>query len=175
MKYTISNIISTYIGCTDYLEEPLLTLVGATVLAEELESPTLRLVALAGEVLEGLLTGGELLTTHNTPMLVLDEVLLGEAAGGVLGSSVVNLGLGSSGNFKFGHLILLTAIFNWGRRKERRIWKDSVESSDASAQFVSADSEPQWILEPGPTGEKHRVQSCVSRTPGCYRRPYPDQ
>lgn len=99
-----------YIGCTYYLEETLLTLVGATVLAEELESPALCLVALAGEVLEGLLTGGELLTTHNTPVLVLDEVLLDETAGGVLGSSVVNLRLGSSGYFKFGHLILLTAI-----------------------------------------------------------------
>jgi hypothetical protein len=85
---------------------------GATVLAEELEGTTLRLVALTGEVLEGLLAGSHLLAAHNTPVLVLEEVLLDETAGGVLGSSVVDLGLGSSSHFKFSHLILLTAILN---------------------------------------------------------------
>lgn len=113
---------------------------GSTVLTEELESPALRLVALAGEVLEGLLAGGELLTTHNAPVLVLDEVLLGEAAGGVLGGSVVNLGLGSSGDFKFGHLILLTAILNSWRVSED--CGESIEKSpDAPARTVSTNSE----------------------------------
>jgi hypothetical protein len=87
---------------------------GATVLAEELEGTLLGLVALTGEVLEGLLAGRHLLATDNAVVLVLDKVLLGETPGGVLGSSVINLGLGSNGHFEFSHLILLTAIFVGG-------------------------------------------------------------
>ncbi len=95
-------------------------LAGAADLAEELEGSALGLVALAGEVLEGLLAGGHLLAAYNTAVLVLEEILLGEAAGGVLGGSVVNLRLGSNGHFKFGHLILLTAILMEDRGRNRR-------------------------------------------------------
>jgi len=95
------------------LEELLLllgALAGAAVLVKQTESTLLGLVALAGQVLQGLLAGSHLLAAYNAAMLVLDQILLGQTAGGVLGSSVENLGLGASGHFEFGHLIQMTAI-----------------------------------------------------------------
>ena len=75
------------------------------MLLEQGELALLRLVALAGQVLERLLAGKHLLAAYNAPVLVLHEVGLGEATGGVLGASVENLGLGANcGNF-VGHLI----------------------------------------------------------------------
>lgn len=103
-----------------YLEEPTTVLLGTTVLTEELEGSLLGLVALAGEVLEGLLAGGHLLAADNAVVLVLDKVLLSKTSGGVLGSSVINLSLGSNSHFKFGHLILLTAIFVGGCPGKRK-------------------------------------------------------
>ncbi len=82
----------------------------ATVLLEQLEGALLGLVALAGQVLQSLLASSHLLATDNAAMLVLDEILLLQTTGGVLGSSVENLGLGANSYVKFRHLILLTAI-----------------------------------------------------------------
>ncbi len=81
-----------------------------TVLLEQLEGTLLGLVALAGQVLQSLLAGSHLLATDNAAMLVLNEILLLQTTGGVLGSSVENLGLGANSHLKFRHLILLTAI-----------------------------------------------------------------
>ena len=81
----------------------------ATVLVEEVEDTLLGLVAPARQVLERLLALHHLLATYNATVLVLDEVGLGEATGGVLGVAVENRSLGAnSGNF--GHLILWNAI-----------------------------------------------------------------
>ena len=85
-------------------------LLGGTVLVEQLEAALLGLVALAGQVLQGLLASGHLLAADNAAVLVLDEVLLLQTAGRVLGSAVEHLGLGTSGNLKLGHLILNAAI-----------------------------------------------------------------
>lgn len=89
-----------------YLEELLTMLLGGTVLVEQLEAAALGLVALAGQVLQGLLAGGHLLAADNAAVLVLDEVLLLQTAGSMLSSTVEHLGFGTSGHFKLGHLIL---------------------------------------------------------------------
>ena len=81
------------------------------MLLEEAEGSLASLVALAGKELQGLLAGLHLAAAHDTAVLVLDEILLLQATRGMLGSSVVNHSLGASSHFKFGHLILLTAIF----------------------------------------------------------------
>ena len=92
------------------LEEPtLLTLRGASVLVEQAEGALLGLVALAGQVLERLLALHHLLATYNAAMLVLDQVGLGETAGGMLRASVKDLGLGANCR-NSGHLILWNAI-----------------------------------------------------------------
>lgn len=90
----------------------LLALGHAAVLVEEAEGTLLGLVALAGQVLEGLATSGLLLAAYNAAVLVLDQVRLDEATGGVLGSSVKDLGLGANGR-NFGHLILRTRFLVW--------------------------------------------------------------
>ena len=77
------------------------------MLVEQAEGTLLGLVALAGQVLEGLATGGLLLAAHNAAVLVLDEVRLDQATGGMLSRSVEDLGLGANGR-EFGHLILRT-------------------------------------------------------------------
>ncbi len=81
------------------------------VLVEQTEGALLGLVALTGQILQGLLSRKHLAAAHNAAMLVLNEVLLLETAGRVLGRAMENLGLGTSGNFKLGHLILVAAIF----------------------------------------------------------------
>ena len=86
------------------------------MLLEEAEGSLASLVALAGEVLQGLLASLHLAAANNATVLVLDKVLLLQATRCVLGSSVVNHSLGSSSHFKFGHLILLTAILLGGGR-----------------------------------------------------------
>lgn len=91
------------------------------MLLEEAECTLARLVALAGEVLQGLLAGLHLLAADDAAVLVLDEVLLLQATRGVLGSSVVNHSLGANSHFKFGHLILLTAIFLLSPRGQKLI------------------------------------------------------
>ena len=78
------------------------------VLVEEAERALLGLVALARQVLERLAARHHLAAAYNPTVLVLDEILLLEATGRVLGRSVENLGLGA--NCHFGHLILWNAI-----------------------------------------------------------------
>lgn len=70
-----------------------------------------RLVTLADQELQGLLAGRHLLAAHDTAVLVLDEILLLQTAGGLLRRAVVDLSLGTNSNGKLGHLILLTAVF----------------------------------------------------------------
>jgi hypothetical protein len=83
------------------------------VLVEQAEGTLLGLVALAGQVLQGLLAGHHLLTADNTAVLVLDEVGLGQTTGSVLGSTMENLGLGTNSDH-LGHLILRAAILTRG-------------------------------------------------------------
>ena len=78
------------------------------VLVKEAERALLGLVALARQVLERLAARHHLAAAYNPTVLVLNEILLLEAAGRVLGRSVENLGLGA--NCHFGHLILWNAI-----------------------------------------------------------------
>ena len=77
------------------------------MLVEQAKGTLLGLVALAGQVLEGLATSCLLPAAHNAAMLVLDEVRLRETTGGVLRRSVKDLGLGANGRDS-GHLILRT-------------------------------------------------------------------
>ena len=93
------------------LEEPTLLFTRRAMLLEEAEGSLARLVALAGEELQSLRAGLHLAAANNAGVLVLDEILLLQATRGVLGRSVENLSLGTNSHFKFGHLILLTAIF----------------------------------------------------------------
>jgi hypothetical protein len=81
------------------------------VLVEQAEGALLGLVATTGQVLERLATGGLLPAAYNAAVLVLDQVGLGETAGGVLGISVEHRGFGSNGRDISGHLIIWTAIF----------------------------------------------------------------
>jgi len=92
--------------CVSFLEEAaaLLLAGGRAVLLEQTEGTLLGLVALAGQELQGLLAGQHLATADDAAVLVLDEVLLLEATGGVLGRTVENLGLGT-GCDHLGHLI----------------------------------------------------------------------
>lgn len=93
------------------LVEPTLLAAGdAAVLVEQPEGALARLVALAGQVLQGLATGGLLAAADDAAVLVADQVGLGEPPGGVLGGAVVHLGLGADSDGG-GHLILLTAVF----------------------------------------------------------------
>jgi hypothetical protein len=110
MKWAISLIRELWARDLEELLLLLGALGSATVLVEQTEGTLLGLVALAGQVLQGLLACSHLLAAYNTTVLVLDQILLGQATGGVLGSSVENLGLGASGHFEFGHLIQMTAI-----------------------------------------------------------------
>ena len=79
------------------------------MLVEQTERTLLGLVALAGQVLERLLALHHLLATHNAAVLVLDQVGLGEAAGGMLRGSVIDHGLGANCR-NSRHLILWNAI-----------------------------------------------------------------
>ena len=79
------------------------------MLVEQTKGTLLGLVALAGQVLQRLLTLHHLLATHNAAVLVLNQVRLGEAAGGMLRASVKDLGLGANCR-NSGHLILWNAI-----------------------------------------------------------------
>ncbi len=81
------------------LEEPaLLAAGGPAILVEQAEGTLLRLVALAGQILQGLATGGLLAAADDPAALVLHQIGLGEAAGGVVGRAVVDLGLGADGD-----------------------------------------------------------------------------
>ena len=92
------------------LKKPaLLALVGATVLLEQLERPLASLVALAGQELQGLLAGSHLLAADDAAVLVLDEVLLGQTTGSVLGSAVEHLSLRANSDH-LRHLILYAGI-----------------------------------------------------------------
>jgi len=91
------------------VETTLLAAGRAAVLVEQPESALLRLVALAGQVLQGLATSGLLAAADDAAVLVLDQIGLDQTAGGVLGSAVVNLGLGANSD-GIGHLIHLTAV-----------------------------------------------------------------
>jgi hypothetical protein len=78
-------------------------LLGGPVLLEQLEGTLLRLVALAGQVLQGLLAGGHLLAAHDTTVLVLHQVGLDQTTGSVLGGAVEHLCLGTNSYLKLGH------------------------------------------------------------------------
>jgi hypothetical protein len=91
------------------LEEVLAT-AGTAVLLEQLEAALLRLVALAGQVLERLLAGHHLLAADDAVVLVLDQILLGQTAGRVLRSAMVHLGLGTNSDH-LSHLIVTAAVF----------------------------------------------------------------
>lgn len=92
-------------------ETTLLTAGDTTVLIEQTEGTLLGLVALASQVLQGLLASGHLATAHDAAMLVLNEVLLLQTTGRVLSSTVENLGLGTNSDH-LGHLISDAAILN---------------------------------------------------------------
>lgn len=98
---------------SDLEEATALLLAGGAVLLEEAEGTLASLVALAGQELQGLLAGHHLATADDAAVLVLDEVLLLEATGGVLGSTVENLGLGTDSEH-LGHLIHWATIFRHG-------------------------------------------------------------
>jgi hypothetical protein len=95
-------------GCLE--EATLLPAAAGAALLEQAEGALARLVALAGQELQGLLAGHHLAAADDATMLVLDEVLLLETTGRVLGSTVENLGLGTSCDH-LGHLIHWAAIF----------------------------------------------------------------
>lgn len=82
-------------------------LLGGAVLLEQLEAALLGLVALAGQILQGLLASGHLLAAHNTAVLVLDQILLLQTTGSVLGGTVEHLCLGTNSHLKLGHLVYL--------------------------------------------------------------------
>ena len=63
------------------------------VLLEQLERTLLGLVALAGQELQSLLAGSHLLAANNATVLVLDQILLGQTTGSVLGRTVEHLRL----------------------------------------------------------------------------------
>lgn len=113
MSVSQTNIL-TY---DDYtcLEEAaaLLPATRAGVLLEQLEGALPRLVALAGQELQRLLAGQHLLAAHNAAVLVLDEVLLVQAAGRVLRRAVEHLGLGANRG-DICHLIFGVAILSAG-------------------------------------------------------------
>ena len=113
------------------LEELLLVAPGAAVLAEQLERTLVRLVALAGQELQGLLAGLHLLAADDAAVLVLHQILLLQATGGVLGRSVVNLRLGANGHLV--HLILLTAVFSAARVE----WRQQEERLQVSLRLIS--------------------------------------
>lgn len=100
-------------------EATLLTARGAAVLVEQAEGALLGLVALAGQILQGLLAGHHLAAAHNATVLVLDEVLLLQTTGRVLGGAVEHLGLGTNSHLELGHLILRAAILTKGVLKVR--------------------------------------------------------
>jgi hypothetical protein len=91
------------LGCLE--EAALLPAGDPAVLVEQPEGALARLVALAGQVLQGAATGGLLAAADDPAALVLHQVGLGEATGGVVGGAVVHLGLGADGN-GVGHSIL---------------------------------------------------------------------
>ena len=78
------------------VETTLLAAGRAAVLVEQPEGTLLRLVALAGQVLQGLATGGLLATADDATMLVLHQIGLDQTTGGVSSSAVENLGLGAN-------------------------------------------------------------------------------
>lgn len=90
------------------------------MLVEQTERALLGLVALAGQILQRLLAGHHLAAAYNAAVLVLDEVLLLQTTGRVLGSAMENLGLGTSGNFKLGHLIRRAAILTRGDQAHKK-------------------------------------------------------
>lgn len=97
--------------------EEVLAAAGTAVLLEQLEAALLRLVALAGQVLQGLLAGHHLLAADNAAVLVLDQILLGQTTGSVLRSAMVHLGLGANRGNMLSHLILTAAVFCGGDRR----------------------------------------------------------
>ena len=66
------------------------------MLVEQTEGALLGLVALAGQILQGLLSREHLAAAHNAAMLVLNEVLLLQTTGRMLGRAMENLGLGTN-------------------------------------------------------------------------------
>ena len=101
--------VSLLQGTTPLKKPALLALRHPPVLVEQAERALLRLVALARQVLERLAARHHLAAAHNPAVLVLHQVGLGQAAGGVLRRSVENLGLGA--NSYFSHLIQWNAVF----------------------------------------------------------------
>lgn len=113
------GVVGSVVRDASFLEEAaLLPARCAAVLVKQVELTLARLVALADQELQRLLAGGLLAAADNPAVLVLDEVLLLQTAGGLLRGAVVHLGLGTDSDGKLGHLILLTAVFFGGHRGE---------------------------------------------------------
>ncbi len=92
------------------------------MLVEQTERTLLGLVALACQVLQGLLASHHLAAAHDAAVLVLDEILLLQATGGVLGGAMENLSLGANCDH-LGHLIQMTAILTAGDRQKVDGWQ----------------------------------------------------
>ena len=103
------------------------------MLVEQAEGALLGLVALAGQVLERLLALHHLLATHNAAVLVLDQIRLGEATGGMLRGSVKDLGLGANCR-NSGHLILWNAILF-------TTYRDGLQTNSPEEKFIST----RWV------------------------------
>ena len=89
------------------------------MLVEQAEGALLGLVALAGQVLQSLLAGHHLAAANDAAVFVLDQILLLQTTGRVLGGAVEHLGLRTNSNH-LGHLILRTAFLKRGRLKVNR-------------------------------------------------------
>ncbi len=114
------------------------------MLLEEAEGTLASLVTLTCEELEGLLAGHHLATADDATVLVLDEVLLLEPTGGVLGSTVENLGLRTDCHH-LGHLIHWAAIFGCGslrlKQPQHPLVRDMCDFAVATYAVYDADIE----------------------------------
>jgi hypothetical protein len=81
------------------------------VLVKQTEHTLLGLVAPAGQILQSLAAGSLLAPADNTAVLVLNEVRLVKAAGGLLCGTVKHLGLGADIHGMLGHTYTLCCDF----------------------------------------------------------------
>ena len=96
------------------LEEPPLLVTPlrrSAILVEQTEHALLGLVASAGQILQSLAASSLLAPADDTAMLVLNEVGLVKAAGGLLGSTVEYLGLRANIHGKIRHTYTLSSGF----------------------------------------------------------------
>ena len=96
------------------------------LLAHQLESALLRLVALREQLLDRLQARRMLLLANNTPLLGLHEVALGQSTGGVLRRPVPNLALGARSYHRATRHINLTILastdhFTYSKTRENKL------------------------------------------------------